>query len=233
MPDTKKIKRGHFIRSCSLSGLILPLLGDSKMEAAEAGSEKKFRLLDHPRHKRDFGDLRSKKVIFLANCHLNMNARMHGCARVHSCAFKPIVEFCLANDLGMAQMPCPELLVTGLGRDRDEPEVEYLRTALEMPVSRERIRKLAEQVVFQMKEYRFQGFKMIAVLGNNGSPSCGVERTAFPDPDNRFGPGQGVFIQELQALMKEAGLEVPLKGLDDDKPGEALAWLKQTLEQGG
>jgi len=231
MPPDKKIKRDRFIKTCSLTGLFLPLVSCSSVEKTETGTATKFRLLDHPRHQRDFGDVRSKKIIFLCNCILNMNARMHGCARFFPAANKPILQFCLDNDLGMAQMPCPELLVTGLGRDRDEPEVEYLRTALEMPVSRERIRRLAEQVVFEMKEYRFQGFRMIAVLGNDGSPTCGVERTAFPDPENRFGPGRGVFIQELQSLMKDAGIEVPFKGVDDDKAEETVTWLKEIMEQ--
>jgi predicted secreted protein len=227
----KIIKRGRFIKTCSMGGLLLPFLPCRLSEASDTGTDNNFRLLDHPRHKRDFGDVRSKKVIFLCNCMLNMNARMHRCANSFPSSFKPIIRFCMDNDLGMAQMPCPELLVTGLGRDRDEPEVDYLKTALEMPVSRQRIRKLAEQVVFEMKEYRFQGFQMIAVIGNNGSPSCGVERTSFPDPDQRFGPGRGVFIQELQALMKLAEIEVPFKGVDDEEPDEALAWLGNTVKQ--
>ena len=233
MRAAKKITRHSFIKKCSLTGLFLPLVSCTSGERAESGPVNKFRLLDHPRHQRDFGDIRSKKIIFLANCILNMNTRMHRCANFFSAANKPILQFCLDHELGMAQMPCPELMVTGLGRDRDEPEVEYLRTALEMPVSREGIRRLAEQVVFEMKEYRFQGFEMIAVLGNDGSPSCGVERTAFPDSESRFGPGRGVFIQELQALMKEAGIEVPFKGIDDDKAEEAVAWLAELMKQRG
>jgi len=200
--------------------------------SAPANDDKKFHLLDHPRHKRDFDDCRSYKVIFLAHCITNMNARMHKCATFPA-AVKPIVEFCLEHDIGMIQLPCGELMVTGLGRDRDEPEQEYLRQALEMPVARTRIRQLAEQVVFQMKEYRFQGFTMLGVLGKNGSPTCGVETTAFPDPEKRFGPGQGVFIQELELLIKEAGLEIPVKGFDDAKPEESVDWIRENLRRAG
>jgi len=230
METSRPIKRDCFFKRLCSAGIAACLAGSAYPAGA---AEKKFRLLDRPRHKRDFSDVRSKKVIFLAHCIPNMNARMHNCARVFPASARPIIEFCLDNELGMAQMPCPELLVTGLGRDRDEPEVEYLRQALEQPVSRERIRKLAEQVVFQMKEYRFQGFNMIGVIGNDGSPTCGVDRTAWPDPDNRFGPGQGVFIQELGALMKEAGLGLPFKGIDDEKAGEAVDWIARRLKETG
>lgn len=230
MEISKPIKRNCFFKQFCGAGVAACLLGS----AYPAGSaENKFRLLDHPRHKRDFNDMRSKKVIFLAHCIPNMNARMHNCVRVFPASVKPIIRFCMDNELGMAQMPCPELLVTGLGRDRDEPEVEYLRQALEQPISRERIRKLAEQVVFQMKEYRFQGFEMIGVIGNDGSPTCGVDRTAWPDANNRFAPGEGVFIQELKALMKEAGIELPFKGIDDERAEEAVAWIAGRLKETG
>ena len=152
---------------------------------------------------------------------------MHNCA-TYPAAVKPVVDFCLEHDIGIVQMPCPELLVMGLGRDRDDPEQEYLCQALRMPLARKRIRKLAEQVVFQMKEYRFQGFTMLGVLGSNGSPSCGVERTAYPDPKKRFGPGEGVFIEELKALMKKEGLDLEFKGLDDHT-GKGIA---QNQERG-
>ena len=193
--------------------------------ASQVKAEENFRLLENPRHKRDWGDKRSRRVVFLAHCITNMNARMHQCTQVFAASATPLVKYCLDHDLGMAVMPCPEFLVTGLGRDRDMPEKDYLKQVLEEPVSRERIRKLAEQVVFQMKEYRYQGFDIVGLIGNDGSPSCGVDITAFADPNNRFGPGQGVFIQELRKLMKEAGIELPMKGIDDEKVEDSVAWL--------
>jgi len=229
MFESGPIKRACFFKSICGAGLISTLASFSRTFGKE---EKPFRLLDHPRHRRDFSDGRSKKVIFLAHCIANQNARMHNCA-TYPAAVKPVVDFCLEHDIGIVQMPCPELLVMGLGRDRDDPEQEYLCQALRMPLARKRIRKLAEQVVFQMKEYRFQGFTMLGVLGSNGSPSCGVERTAYPDPKKRFGPGEGVFIEELKALMKKEGLDLEFKGLDDKKWQEALSWVRRNLEKAG
>jgi predicted secreted protein len=231
MGSSKLINRGCFFKKLCLAGMF------SQVCSSVLASDKKvqkFRLLDHPRTKRDYSDGRSKKVIFLAHCIANQNARMHGCAELPA-AVRPIVDFCLDNDIGIVQMPCPELMVTGLGRDRDEPEMEYLSQALRMPLTRERIRQLAEQVVFQMKEYRFQGFTMIGVLGKDGSPSCGVDITYYPeiDPKRIFGPGQGVFIEELKALMKEAGLELPVKGTEDKKWRDTIDWIRENLKRVG
>jgi predicted secreted protein len=231
LQNGKKIDRACFFgRLCAAAGALCrgTLLAANKEPENEHG--KNFRLLEHPRHLRKWNDKRSHKVVFLANCMTNMNARMHNCVDFFASSADPLVRFCLDNQLGMAVMPCPELLVTGLGRDRDEPEKDYLKSVLEEPLARERIRKLAEQVVFQMKEYRFQGFEMIALIGNDNSPSCGVDLTSFADPNKRFGPGQGVFIQELQKLMAEEGIELPMKGVVKDALVEdTVAWLKEQL----
>jgi predicted secreted protein len=231
MGSSKLINRGCFFKKLCLAGMF------SQVYSSVLASDKKvqkFRLLDHPRTKRDYSDGRSKKVIFLVHCICNQNARMHTCATFPA-AVRPIVDFCLDNDIGIVQMPCPELMVTGLGRDRDEPEMEFLPQVLHMPLARERIRQLAEQVVFQMKEYRFQGLTMIGVVGNDGSPSCGVDMTYFPeaDPNKRFGPGQGVFIEELKSLMKEARLELPVKGNEDKKWRDTIDWIRETLKRAG
>ncbi len=231
MQNGKKIDRACFFgRLCTAAGALCGgtlFAADQKPENKQG---KKFRLLDHPKHIRKWNDKRSRKVVFLAHCMTNMNARMHNCVDFFASSADPLIRFCLDNELGMAVMPCPELLVTGLGRDRDEPEKEYLKSVLEEPLARQRIHKLAEQVVFQMKEYRFQGFEMVALIGNDNSPSCGVELTSFANPDKRFGPGQGVFIQELKKLMAEAGIELPMKGVvRDERAEETVAWLKEQL----
>jgi len=78
--------------------------------------------------------------------------------------------------------------------------------------------------VFQMKEYLFQGYKVLGVVGNDGSPSCGVAQTH--DLQNKPGPGQGVYIEELRALMAKEGLTIPVIGNVDGQEEKTLAWLK-------
>ncbi len=225
MYDNKKpgvdasIKRGAFLRRITAAVGACPLLA-AVAQADESG----FRLLGHPRIKRDFADKRSYKVLFVAHCMLNMNARMHQCANVWPDSVHPLVRFCMEHGVGMAQMPCPELMTVGLGRDRDEPQQDYLRQALEMEPSRVIMRRFAADTVFQMKEYLFQGYKVLGVVGNDGSPSCGVAQTH--DLQNKPGPGQGVYIEELRALMAKEGLTIPVIGNVDGQEEKTLAWLK-------
>ena len=58
-------------------------------------------------------DVRSRKVLFVSHCTLNQNAKVRVIAKFPG-AIRPLVELLLDNDVGMYQMPCPEM--TYLGR---------------------------------------------------------------------------------------------------------------------
>ena len=60
-----------------------------------------------------FTDGRSKKVIFLAHCLLNQNAISDGTA-VCPAAFGELIQLLLDREVGVIQMPCPELCCLGL-----------------------------------------------------------------------------------------------------------------------
>ena len=84
-----------------------------------------------------FTDGRSKKVIFLAHCLLNQNAISDGTA-VYPAAFRELIQLLLDREVGVVQMPCPELCCLGLDRGdvhgADRPVVEEntrIRRAME------------------------------------------------------------------------------------------------------
>lgn len=62
-----------------------------------------------------FTDGRSKKVIFIAHCLLNQNSISDGTA-FYPAAFKEMIGMILDGDIGIVQMPCPELCCLGLDR---------------------------------------------------------------------------------------------------------------------
>ena len=74
-----------------------------------------------------FNDGRSKRVVLVAHCFLNQNSISDGTA-VYPAAFKDLVVFFLNADIGIVQMPCPELCCLGLDRGNihgaDSPVVE-------------------------------------------------------------------------------------------------------------
>ncbi len=185
-------------------------------------------LVDYPRIKRDFdADGRSKTVVFLAHCILNQNARHYKCADFPA-MMEPIVEFLRENKVGMIQMGCPELKVLGLGRDRDEPGVSTIREGLHLPGAKPLLASLIEDVIFQIKEYQFQGFRILGILGKNGSPSCGVERSPSGGKQVKL---PGAFIQPLREALRAEKLDVPVRGVEDHHQEVIISWLKQRLRQ--
>ena len=62
-----------------------------------------------------FTDGRSKRIIFIAHCMLNQNSISDGTADFPSLN-KEILNFLIEKDIGIIQMPCPELCCLGLDR---------------------------------------------------------------------------------------------------------------------
>ncbi len=186
----------------------------------------KTKLVDTPLVKRDLArDGRSMMVVFVPHCALNMNARHVDCADFPA-MMEPLFEFLRENQIGIVQMPCPELRVLGLGRDRDVPPLNTIREALEIPDAQKRLKPLVDDMVYLIKEYRYQEVEILGMLGKNGSPSCGVETT---HKEGEHVPGQGILIRELRKGLAREGLDIELKGIDDHRQEEAIAWVQERI----
>ena len=118
-----------------------------------------------------FTDGRSKKVIFLAHCLLNQNAISDGTA-VCPAAFGELIQLLLDHEVGVVQMPCPELCCLGLDRGdvhgADRPVVEEntrIRRAMEKDGPRQKREALAGLVSEQVQEYRKHGFQVLGIVG--------------------------------------------------------------------
>ncbi|MGC9346405.1 MAG: CD3072 family TudS-related putative desulfidase, partial [Candidatus Bathyarchaeales archaeon] len=60
-------------------------------------------------------DKRSGKIAIVAHCILNQNSRVLGLAE-RSSVITEIAEVLIRNEIGIVQMPCPELIYVGLLR---------------------------------------------------------------------------------------------------------------------
>ena len=163
-----------------------------------------------------FTDGRSKKVIFLAHCLLNQNAISDGTA-VCPAAFGELIQLLLDHEVGVVQMPCPELCCLGLDRGdvhgADRPVVEEntrIRRAMEKDGPRQKREALAGLVSEQVQEYRRHGFQVLGIVGANRSPNCGVETTSDFD---REVEGRGAFMEAIGQRLEAAGISVPMLGL--------------------
>jgi len=161
----------------------------------------------------DFRDGRSMKVVCVPHCELNQNARLARCAE-RPAAVTEIVAGLMQRQIGVIQMPCPELMVIGLAREHVN-----IRSALESRPARAALRAMARDLVYQVRQYLACGVRVLGVIGKNGSPACGVDETW------RFerGPGRGAFIEELAAELAVQGIDLPIAGGLDAEPDKVLA----------
>lgn len=163
-----------------------------------------------------FTDVRSKKVIFVAHCILNQNSISDGTA-VHPAAFKDIINLFLNNDIGIVQLPCPELCCLGLDRGNiygaDSPvtvENTRIRREMENSDTQQKLKILVDYTMLQIDEYVKHGFKIKGIIGANRSPNCGVESTSDNDVEI---DGMGVFMTALHKEITSRGLNIRMTGI--------------------
>jgi len=173
-----------------------------------------------------FEDKRSKQVLLTAHCVLNQNAKIDRCAHYPG-MIKEVTAILIEIGVGIVQMPCPELLYLGLDRqvERGAPttiESEDTRVGQRMVEDRGKTlcREIANDLVYQMEEYRQNGFEVVGIVGINGSPTCGVETTWSNDQEER---GSGVFIQMLEEECRRRDICLPMRGIKAYEPQRAIA----------
>ena len=180
-----------------------------------------------------FNDGRSKKVVFIAHCFLNQNSISDGTA-IYPSAFRSLIDYFLSANIGIVQLPCPELFCLGLDRGdihgadrsvvventriRSEMKskihnVELIKLAgseMKSKIHNVELIKLADYVVQQVLEYKKYDFEIIGIIGANRSPTCGVDTTSN---DNAEVNGMGLFINEISAQLSRENVSIPMIGL--------------------
>ena len=180
-----------------------------------------------------FQDKRSQKIVVVAHCILNQNARVFGIASYPG-MIPEIVQVLKAHDVGVIQMSCPELTYAGLNR------WSHTKEQYATPMFRRHCKQIATSITDQIQEYLKNEFKVHAILGVDGSPTCGVNGTSvgFGGGDvekatrlkARLVEGSGVLIEELRAELEKRKISIPMRGVRDERLKEDVAWLEDTLK---
>lgn len=157
-------------------------------------------------------DARAGKLMFLSHCLLNQNACVRGIAS-EPAAIRSLVDLLLDHDVGLYQMPCPEMLYYGSSR-WGQVKQQYAS-----PMFREHCRRLAGQMFDQIEDYRNSGHTVIGIVMRDGSPTCGLKRSAVSADDKQvwggmvwhvplqsFGETQGVYCEELRREAERRGM---------------------------
>ncbi len=163
-----------------------------------------------------FTDGRSRRVVFVAHCFLNQNAISDGTA-VWPAACLELVDSFRSREIGIVQMPCPEVCLSGAGpgkpagRGQSGGGGEYAdprRHEGGGPDSK--LSALAIGVAEQIEEYQKFGFEVVGIVGANRSPNCGVDTTS---DDNREQKGMGIFMEKISGELSKRGITVPMAGI--------------------
>lgn len=165
--------------------------------------------MEHPK----VSDKRSHQIIFLSHCCLNQNAKVRGIASYPG-AITPLVEILLEAEVGIYQMPCPEMAYLGnmrWGQVKDQYNT---------PMFRRHCQRIAEQVVDQAENYLQCGYQVLGFIMMDGSPVCGLNRTPRPKnpeelwggmawyvPESEYREGRGNYCEVLQAELEGRGLQ--------------------------
>ena len=159
----------------------------------------------------DDRDVRSRRMVAVIECLLNQNARDAGAA-VFPAMNGAVIDLCRQHDIGLLQMPCPEIACLGLARERQPGQ--SLREALDTEAGRACCARLAGEVVDRLQAYMRAGYQVVAALGGNqGSPGCAVHcgREGVLETS-------GIFMRELAAELARRQIALPLMAIRDSEP---------------
>jgi predicted secreted protein len=173
-------------------------------------------------------DPRSRRLVVLIECLLNQNARDLGAAESPATC-RALLDLLAEADVGMVQIPCPEIACLGFGRSR--PPGRSIRASLEAPEAKACCERLALETAERIQCYLDQGFEVLAVLGGNQeSPGCAVHVAGANE--TRLTERSGVFMLALAAELGRRRLPVPFRGVRDVDAsllGEDLHWLRERI----
>ena len=180
-------------------------------------------------------DKRSGKIVIVSHCILNVHSLEDNLA-IYPGMEEEVLELLLKKGAGVYQIPCPEVELAGIFR-KALPKESY-----EHPKIRKVYRELAESHTRTLSWYVKKGYKISAVLGAEGSPTCGIDlvgkwkegvkgKKEFPR-DIDFVPGVGVFMEELKISLNKnkispLWLGVPGKSLRDRNPHTFDTFLRE------
>jgi predicted secreted protein len=185
-------------------------------------------------------DLRSGKIVVVSHCLLNVHSLEDNLA-IYPGLEKEVIEILIRKGVGIYQIPCPEIKLSSIFR-KALPKESY-----DNPKIRKFYRTLAKNITKNLLEYVKKGYEIKAVLGAEGSPTCGVDRVGqwkkdakgekvFPK-DIEFVSGSGVFMEEFKVSLQDNNISpewigIPgksIRSLEPDSFGDTLQKLKNIL----
>ena len=183
-------------------------------------------------------DKRSGKIVIVSHCILNVHSLEDNLA-IYPGLEEEVIDLLIKKGVGLYQIPCPEVELSGIFR-KALPKESY-----DHPQIRKVYRNLAENIVKTLKWYLKKGYEVAAVIGEEGSPTCGIDfvgrwkkgtegKREFPR-DVEFVTGRGVFMEEFKKSLNAIEVHplwigIPGKSIRSRKPEKFDETLKKLNE---
>lgn len=160
-----------------------------------------------------------KKILILAHCLLNTASKLKSSEEgleAEDKLRKKLIQLALEKDMHILQLPCPEFTLYGPRR------WGHAKKQFENPFFRRHSQEILQPIVDQIEAYYQEDelFEVVAVVGVDGSPSCGVDYTY--SSDHWLGEFSG----------RPSDIKDDLKTIErEKKPGYFMEILKEELDK--
>ncbi len=174
-----------------------------------------------------YRDERVTKIVLISPCILNPNIKAMGLVKLNDQLERTqLFDLLVGKGVGVEMLPCPEKEFLGLYRlPKTKSEYESLGF-------REFCKPLAEKVFERIMNYISYGFEPVMIIGVARSPSCSNSKVYIGSQDAReLVKGRGVFMEELEKLLKTHEIQVEMLDWDHKSPALSLKLIKSTLER--
>jgi len=173
---------------------------------------------------------RSKKIIVVAHCILNANAKV-GPLAMYPGVLRAVMDQFIEDGTGILQLPCPESSYLGINR------WGMCREQYDHPNFRRHCRKILTPSVDQIEAFIAAGYEICGVIGADGSPNCGVTKTpsgliggVISDintvqaqlKDFQYLDQSGVFFTELKSMFSHRKISVKFMAIDEKNPSSLI-----------
>lgn len=185
-------------------------------------------------------------ILLVSHCILNTAAKVYYPYRAErdqeAETRTAFLQRALERGVQLLQLPCPEFTVYGPQR------WGHTREQFDNPFFRAHCRRILAPVLEQVQAYLHGGtadrFRVLGVIGVEGSPSCGISYTCSGGWGGELSAradlaqavaqvhrvsGMGVLMEELSQMLAQAGITLPMIGLH----GNGKELLDKLLEDIG
>ncbi|NEZ75342.1 DUF523 domain-containing protein [Clostridium botulinum] len=172
--------------------------------------------------------MEKEKIIFLSHCILNKSSKVKYYEeeknREKDEKIRKFLKLLMDNNISIIQLPCPELTCYGIKR------WGHVKDQFDTPHFRKHCRQLFSIYLEQIEEYINNGYEILGIVGIEGSPTCGVNKTCVGKWGGELSSNnylqsiigtikkvneRGVFMEEIKKILEEKQLNINVIGLDE------------------